>query len=473
MTDMLVLEGESVAVLQHWKGILAGAMVLRGRKLSPEGPLWRNQYSPQAFFSSSKGEIRVLSANFLAILPPPRYHPLQDMLVTMIAHPLISPRSRMSPMVIPSQRVAQIWFVQIPLRPAIVTPSRKIGGRSRIEGAAPARRVEGQDITPEHVSAEQDFAGEEPEPDGENFTGGEPGPSAEDSCDGLAEQDTAGRLKHQVKIDKFQAFISRLSMAERLRVLGLPEVQAVRLPVKTPSIRSAVELSKENPGSGALSRENFRSAAGGRSFNAASRKFSNLGSVEFHAPPVMTREEQVARETQELEIPPAAAQDKAEAASARFAQAISHADATDFDQLSSDVQPRPTSKTLLVTRSSQPVPNTMYYALFPENGDRDACPNFPHDVFTSGDLSAEISRLQDEVTLCRQRIASYPSEIQGMCAAIGRYEQFRSELAAGIEAEKKKANLDWRRSLECLDRRKGVSLVEYDHRHRELHWAIK
>ncbi|CAN0454077.1 unnamed protein product, partial [Ascophyllum nodosum] len=56
----------------------------------------------------------------------------------------------------------------------------------------------------------------------------------------------------------------------------------------------------------------------------------------------MTREEQVARETQVREIPPAAAQDKTEAASA----------------------------------------------------------------------SAEISRLQDEVALCRQRIASYPSEIQ-------------------------------------------------------------
>ncbi|CAM9356612.1 unnamed protein product, partial [Ascophyllum nodosum] len=47
--------------------------------------------------------------------------------------------------------------------------------RSRIEGAVAAGRVEGQDATPESVSAEEDFAGEEPEP------------STGDSQDGLAE----------------------------------------------------------------------------------------------------------------------------------------------------------------------------------------------------------------------------------------------------------------------------------------------
>ena len=56
---------------------------------------------------------------------------------------------------------------------------------------------------------------------------------------------------------------------------------------------------------------------------------------------------------------------------------------------------------------------------------------------------------------------------------MGRHERFHSELAAGFEAEKKKANLDWRRALECLDRRRDVSLVKYDRRHRELHRAIK
>ena len=115
----------------------------------------------------------------------------------------------------------------------------------------------------------------------------------------------------------------------------------------------------------------------------------------------------------------------------------------------------------------------MYYAPFPENDDPNARPNFSHDVFTCGNLNAEIVSLQDEVALCRQRIVSYPSEIQGMRAVMDRHERFRSELAAGFEAEKKKANLDWRRALECLDRRRDVSLAEYDRRHRELHRAIK
>ena len=80
----------------------------------------------------------------------------------------------------------------------------------------------------------------------------------------------------------------------------------------------------------------------------------------------------------------------------------------------------------------------MYYSPFPENDDRTARLNFLLDVFTSGDLSAEISRLQDEIALCRQRIASYPSEIHGMRAAMDRHERFRSELPAGFEAEKKR-----------------------------------
>ena len=342
--------------------------------------------------------------------------------------------------------------------------SSRIEGRSRIEGAASARRVKEQDITPEPVSVEQDFAGEESELVGEDFVGEEPGPSAKDF--------SAGGLEHQVKVDQFQAFITRLSRAERLRVLGLPELHGGRPPVKTFSVQSAVELSKESTGSGAQSRRNFRSGEGENSLHAASCNFSNLGPVKFHAPPVKTREELVARDTQERETSPAAAQDKTGAISPRFAPAISHAGVTIFAQLSSGAQPRPTSKTL-VTRSSHPVSNAMYYAPLPENDDRDACPNFSHDVFTSGDLSAKISRLQDEVALCRQRTASYPSEIQGMRATMDCLERFRSELAAGFEADKKKANLDWKHTLERLDRRRDVSLVEYDRRHRELHRAIK
>ena len=151
----------------------------------------------------------------------------------------------------------------------------------------------------------------------------------------------------------------------------------------------------------------------------------------------------------EPEISAAAAQDRTEAASYGFAPVIAHAE-TDSAQLSSDAQPRPTPKTL-VTRLSQPVTNAIYYAPFPENDDPDTCHNLrgssprrpnSHDIFTSGYLSAEVTRLQDEVTLCRQRIASYPNEIQGMPAAMGRHERFRSELATGFEAKKNKANLD-------------------------------
>ena len=56
---------------------------------------------------------------------------------------------------------------------------------------------------------------------------------------------------------------------------------------------------------------------------------------------------------------------------------------------------------------------------------------------------------------------------------MGRHERFRSELAAGFEAQKKKCQPGWRRALECLDRRQDVRLVEYGHSHGELHRAIK
>ncbi|CAM9862968.1 unnamed protein product, partial [Ascophyllum nodosum] len=72
--------------------------------------------------------------------------------------------------------------------------------KGRIDGAVPARKVEGQDTTPGPVSAEQDFAGEEPEAVVEDLAGGKSGPSAEDSPDGLAEQGTTRGLKHQDKV---------------------------------------------------------------------------------------------------------------------------------------------------------------------------------------------------------------------------------------------------------------------------------
>ena len=71
------------------------------------------------------------------------------------------------------------------------------------------------------------------------------------------------------------------------------------------------------------------------------------------------------------------------------------------------------------------------------------------------------------------RVATYPSEIQGIRAAMDRNERVHSELSAGFEAEENKANLDWRRALECLDRRRISNLAEHDRRHRELYRAIK
>ena len=75
-----------------------------------------------------------------------------------------------------------------------------------------SQEIEGQDTTAGPASAEQDFAGEEPEAVVEDLASGESGPSTEDSPDGLAEQGTTRGLEHQVKIVQFQAFISRLSM---------------------------------------------------------------------------------------------------------------------------------------------------------------------------------------------------------------------------------------------------------------------
>ena len=75
---------------------------------------------------------------------------------------------------------------------------------------------------------------------------------------------------------------------------------------------------------------------------------------------------------------------------------------------------------------------------------------FPHDFFTSGDLSAEISRPRrgrplpaadsflperDPGSACRH----LPSRA---VAAMGHHDRFRSKLAAGFEAQRKEANLD-------------------------------
>ena len=131
-----------------------------------------------------------------------------------------------------------------------------------------------------------------------------------------------------MKIVQFQAFISRLSMAERLRVLGLPELHAVSSPVKTPSIRSAVELSKEDPVSDALSRGNFRSAEGDNSFHAAPRNFFESGSCGIPCPSCDNSRGISCTGSAGTRDLPSAAQDKTAAASARLAQAFPHVHVT-------------------------------------------------------------------------------------------------------------------------------------------------
>ena len=75
---------------------------------------------------------------------------------------------------------------------------------------------------------------------------------------------------------------------------------------------------------------------------------------------------------------------------------------------------------------------------------------FPHDVFTSSDLSAEISRPRRGRPL-PSTDSFLPERGPGNAcrhgpsraiAAMGHHERFRSELAATFEAQKKEANLD-------------------------------
>ena len=85
----------------------------------------------------------------------------------------------------------------------------------------------------------------------------------------------------------------------------------------------------------------------------------------------------------------------------------------------------------------------------------------------------EITRVQDETTFCRQRIVSSPNEIQGMRATMGHGKHLRSELAAGFATETDKVNLDERRAVEHLNRKRDVSFAEHDLRHGDLERAVK
>ena len=133
------------------------AMVHRGRGLPPRDLLRRNQDFPKTDFFSNGDPSRVRSGlENVAILPRPSYNPFpHDMLVTLVTHPSLCPRSRMFLLVIPFQRFGQIWFVHIFCRPKMFYPWKgraRLGGRSRIKGAVPAGRVEGQCHSPTRFS---------------------------------------------------------------------------------------------------------------------------------------------------------------------------------------------------------------------------------------------------------------------------------------------------------------------------------
>ncbi|CAN0366114.1 unnamed protein product [Ascophyllum nodosum] len=147
------------------------------RPLIHRGSLAKEPDSAEPFFSqanflflfSSRGQIRVRSVK-LFHTSSTKLSPLpQDMLVTLVAHLLISPSFRHAP---PRNSPPVSWedLVRADPRKAhdchFLDMSSRMGGRSRIEGAVPASRFEEQHTTTEPVSVEQDFVGEESEPVG-------------------------------------------------------------------------------------------------------------------------------------------------------------------------------------------------------------------------------------------------------------------------------------------------------------------
>ena len=75
----------------------------------------RDQDFPQAALFSNRDPSRVRPINEnVVVLLPQSYHALpQDTSVILVTDPMISPRSRIFSLVVPCQRVGQIWFMQI------------------------------------------------------------------------------------------------------------------------------------------------------------------------------------------------------------------------------------------------------------------------------------------------------------------------------------------------------------------------
>ena len=119
----------------------------RGKKLSPEDPASEEPRFSWSifFFLSSRGQVRVRFVNLLVILTPPRYHPL----LPDVSHlGRVFPRFPSLPHVVsPSQ---QVWADLVRADPLKAQDGhslkmlKRFEGRSRIEGAAPARKIEEQ-----------------------------------------------------------------------------------------------------------------------------------------------------------------------------------------------------------------------------------------------------------------------------------------------------------------------------------------
>ena len=154
-------------VLCYSPSTLERPLIHRGRELSPESLFRRNTFSlKQIFLFFSRAEARSeFDPSSFFIFHPPKLPPLpQDMLVTLVAHLLVSPSFRHAPSRI-SPSVSWADLVRADPRKAhnchFLGMSSRMGGRRRIEGAVPAMRFEEPDTTPESVSFEQAFVGEE------------------------------------------------------------------------------------------------------------------------------------------------------------------------------------------------------------------------------------------------------------------------------------------------------------------------
>ena len=122
---------------------------------------------------------------------------------------------------------------------------------------------------------------------GADFAGRELEPWVEDLRDKLAEHDTTCGLEHQVKIDQFQAFISRLSMAEASSPGSASSHRKASREDALISKYCRAVLRESRIRRTAQKKVSFR--CGRMPFSCGTariREFASLGRVKFHTPPL-------------------------------------------------------------------------------------------------------------------------------------------------------------------------------------------